>query len=273
MINLLYGEFYKLRKSKCVYICCMILIVCVAFIYGMFVIADKIQKGEAENSPLVMVEVENNTEAASSIWEEISVLDIAQQLFGAFAGIITAIFASIFVIGEYGHGAIKNVTGKGYARWKIFFAKYLSTTLVTVLMLIIMSIANLLCGIIFMGTDGLNMEFYQNWCSYTGIQLLFGAALVGIIIVISEICRNLGTGISIGICLVSLSSLVTGGLDMVFYRWNMKPSDYWITDLISNCPITNIDSEFMIRAVAASVVWIVLSLCIGGLHFQKADVK
>lgn len=276
MLNLLHGEFYKLRKSKCVYICCILMILSVMLVYGMLALADKIQNGEAENGSFGVVvseEAVENGEAVSSVWEGIGVLDIAQQLYGSFSAVIIAIFASIFVIGEYGHGAIKNVTGKGYARWKIFLSKYLSTMVIAGILLIIMAIANLICGSIFIGTDGWNGTFWEDWICYTGIQLLFGIALVGIIVGISEICRNLGSGISVSICLVVFSTLVTGGLDLIFFKWDLKPSNYWLMDLISNCPLADMESDFVVRAVIASAMWIVLSLGIGGLHFKKADVK
>lgn len=273
MINLLSGEFYKLRKSKCVYICGLIMVVFVFLLYGVLFLADKIQKNEAENGSFGIVVEEQNEGNASPILDEVGILDVAQQCYGSISQIIVAIFACIFVIGEYGHGAIKNVMGKGYARWKIFLAKYISVTVASVLMMIIMSIVNLLCGGIFIGTDGWNREFYQDWFGYTGIQILFGVALIGIIIVISEICRNLGSGISVSICLITFSSILTAGLNLLFFKWNFKVSDYWVLDLITNCPLTNIESDFLVRAIVSSVLWIVLSLGIGALHIQKADVK
>lgn len=277
MINLLRGEFYKLRKSKCVYICGIVMIVFVLFLYGTLYLADRIQQGEMENGSygfFVSEELEGKDgQEPLSIWDAIGILDIEQEMFGTFAGIILAVFGSIFVIGEYGNGAVKNVVGKGYKRWKIFLAKYIATTVITAILLLVMTGATLLFGVIFRGTEGLNGIFYQNLCSYTGIQILFGAVLIGIVIAVSEVCRNLGAGIAISIGIISFSSLITAGLDLVFHKWNFKPSDYWITDLIVNCPVTDIDKNFLIRAVITSVVWIVLVFGMGVLHFGKADVK
>lgn len=277
MINLLRGEFYKLRKSKCVYICGIVMIVFVLFLYGTLYLADRIQQGEMENGSygfFVSEELEGKDgQEPLSVWDTVGILDVEQQMFSNFAWIILTVFSSVFVIGEYGNGTVKNMVGKGYERWKIFLAKYIATTVTAILMLLIMAGATLILGTIFRGTDGLNREFYQNLCSYTGIQILFGAVLIGIVIAVSEVCRNLGAGIAISIGIISFSSLITAGLDLVFHKWNFKPSDYWITDLIVNCPVTDIDKNFLIRAVITSVVWIVLIFGMGVLHFGKADVK
>lgn len=279
MINLLNGEFYKLQKSKCFYVCSIVMIAFVLFLYGSLKLVDKIQQGEVENGSMgvvvsedAMEEAEGNTE---SIFEQIGILDVLQQMFRTFSGIITAIFAAIFVYGEYGNGAIKNITGKGYGRWKIFGSKYVVTTIAAILMTIVMIIATVLFGIVFKGTEGFTGEFYKNFCNYIGIQLLLGAALTGLIISINEFCRNLGTGIAISICALCFSDLITMGLDLIikYLKLDFRISDYWLLDLMGSCPLTDIDSSFAIRAVTTAVLWIVFSFGIGVLHFNKADIK
>lgn len=294
MINLLSGEFYKLRKAKVVYICSLIIVALILFMYATLIMVDKIQKGEVENGSMGITVVnenavtdegagtEDNMEAdtqqgAPSVWDEISILEVEGQMFKSFGSLIVAIFAAIFVIVEYGNGAIKNVVGKGYARWKIFLAKYVSTIVTGTLMLILMAVVTLIVGILVRGTEGLDGAFFGDMLKYTGLQLLLGMALTGVIITVSEFCRNLGAGISSNIGIILCSTLITKGLDLafrlIFGKESFQPSNYWISDLISNCPITDIDSTFAMRAVVSSLLWIVISVVIGILHFKKADVK
>ena len=106
---------------------------------------------------------------------------------------------------------------------------------------------------------------------------MLGLALAGIIVFVSELCRNLSAAISIGIGILLFSSALTGLLDMGAHYLlpdaGFRFSDYWIVDLISNCPIKDIESGFLLRAVIMTIVWIALSLAGGIWHFKKADIK
>lgn len=273
MSNILHGEFYKLRKNKCFYICCLAIAVSVLFVFGILNMADSIQKNETENGSYGVTLSEDQLEDENSIWDQITIMDMEQYMFGNFAAIIAAVFTSIFVIGEYGNGAVKNIVGKGYARWKIFAAKYISTITAVILMMLIMTAEVWLCWIAFRGTKELTGEVYQNMFKYTGMQMMFSVVLIGIVIVVSEVCRNLGAGISIGFGIIVFSPLVADGLDLLFHRWEISPSNYWIVSLIQNCPLTQMGNKFVIHAVITSIIWFLLSLTVGIVHFQKADIK
>ena len=71
----------------------------------------------------------------------------------------------------------------------------------------------------------------------------------------------------------SFSTTLTAGLDLVFHGVDFAPSNYWILDLLTNCPVTDFETEFMVRGVIVSLVWFVIAVVIGVVHFQKADVK
>ena len=257
MINLLRGEVYKLQKCKYAYICCIAMVAFVLLLYGTFLL-QVIQQGEVANA----------------VYEEFF-LNMAEVMFGGFGSIIAVIFVFIFVYSEYANGAIKNIVGKGYVRWKIFGAKYLSAMLTVVIMQIIMGLTILVFDRLCMGQGKMAQEIYQNYYSYAGIQILMGAALTGIMIVINQMCRSLGTGIAVNICVVMFSSNITSGIDAVLSCVNcdVTISDYWIPSLISNCSMMNIDSSFGIRTIILSMIWIVLAFGIGTLHFEKTDVK
>lgn len=160
MPKLMYSEFYKLRKSKSFYICGIVTIVFVLLVYGTFFLMDKAQQEHVENGSYGVTVTVENVEENAPVWDSIEILDVEQQMFGGFAGIIIAVFSAIFVIGEYGNGAMKNITGKGYARWKIFLTKYIATGIAVILLLLFMVFAVVLFGIIFKGSGGLTGEFF-----------------------------------------------------------------------------------------------------------------
>lgn len=273
MFNLLSGEFYKVRKSGSFYVCCIILVSFLLLIYGAFKLADAGEQENMENNP---VQVVNTVESGSDSSDAgILILDVEQVMIRIILGIVTAVFASIFVIGEYGNGAIKNITGKGYSREKIYLAKYLITIIAIIIMFIITVIATLLCGIIFYGMDGINAEFFKELCQYAGIQLLLETAFIGVVVAIDEISRSKGVAVAVSLGLVMASDLVFVAIDafLLYIKVDFRTSKYWITRLISECPVSGIDNEFVMRVIGSVVFWTIAALAAGLIHFKKADVK
>lgn len=278
MFNLLNGDFYKLFKSKAFYISCIVAVASAAFIYVMLIIANKIQSGELENGTAGFIVVENeNRESNVPELNEIGILDVLQQMFSNFGSFVVAVFAAVFVIGDYTNGAVKNVAGKGYARGKIFVSKYISTTSASVIMMVLMAAATVICGILVGKEQKIDGELLGQMCLYTGVQILIGAALCGVIVTISELCRTLGAGIAIGFAVAGFSQLITAAMDMavqvVLPQSDFRFSAYWLLNLIMECPITDISKDFIMRAVGMSVIWSLIALGVGSLHFKKADIK
>ena len=266
MFNLLSGEFYKCRKSRSFVVCCLVVIVFVMFIYGCLWMAERIQKGEMNNgTAAVVVEVDET--------QEVQFVDIAQILFGVVGCVVTAVFVSIFVIGEYTNGAIKNVVGKGKPRSRIFLAKYIMSVLASVAILFAGVVATLIGGLIFLGTDSFNAEMIKNLCQYSVVQFLLGAALAGIVVSIGEMSRSLGVGIAVSVGVLTMSDLLFMGIDLLFHKVDFTPSNYWIMNLSSQCPVNGVGSDFLGKVIISVIFWMAVSIAIGMLHFKKADVK
>lgn len=288
MINLLSGEFYKLRKSRAFYICCLVAVFLTALVYGMLFLADSVQRGEVANGTAgVYVSVaedkgELQEEASGRLLEEIGIMEVLQQMISNSASIVMVVFAAIFVIGEYGTGAIKNIVGKGYRREKIFLAKYIVTMAAGLVLLAVTVTATVLAGAVIMQIAGIKQDwsgvFFVDLVQYCGVQCLLGAAIVGVVAAISEICRNMAAGIAIGIGLLSgLSGLLVNALDF-FVRWLFPQStfrigDYWILNLMAECPLWDIKASYALHASLVGMVWIVLMAGAGILHFKRADIK
>lgn len=274
MLNLLSGEFLKLRKAKSFYVCCILMVVLTFWIYGMLMIAEKINQGEIDNGTVgVTVSEEKMEETEGSIKEAIGMLDVYQQVACKLAALVTIVFTSIFVISEFGNGAVKNLAGKGYGRGRIFLAKYLVVEIASAVLFLICAASVFIGGCIFYGTGEIGGAFLKNYLVYTLFQLVLTMVFNGIIAAVGEVSRSLGIGITAAICILSFSSLFFMGLDLVFHGLGIKPSNYWITELMINCPFTGADIEFVIHFVIASVFWTAAAAGVGLLHFKKADIK
>lgn len=269
MFNLLSGEFYKWKKSKSFKVCCFLSILFIAFLYGSFWMADQIQKGQMEQGEAGIV-IETESE---SVLESLSLFDVEQVVYGTAASLITTVFVCIFVIGEYGNGAIKNMVGKGSSRNSIFLAKYVMAMIAAMVLLLISGLVTFIGGLFLFGVDRINAELIKNLCQYVGIQTLLGVTFAGIIVAIGEMSRNLGVGISVSIGVLMLAGILFNGLDLLFYKVDFRPSNYWIANLVSECPFNHFSGDFITRVLLACIFWIVVSLAAGMLHFKKADVK
>ncbi len=271
MFNLLKGEVYKLWRSKSLYICSAVMLVFVFLLYGMFSLADMMQQGEVANGSYGLTV----NEGVTSVWDEMGIPAIVQMMFSSISALIVAIFASIYVFGDYANGAIKNVVGKGYGRGEVFLSKFVGTVVGTIVMQVVMILGVLVCEAIILGGSRINTDVFAEIAGYTAMQLLLSTALTAIIVTISQICRNLGAGIAISACMIMFSSFATTGINALlkYMDINVNVCDYWVLDLISNCPIGNMDNSFLVRAIVCAIVWIVVAIGIGGIHFRKADVK
>lgn len=272
MFNLLSGEFYKWKKSKSFKICLLSAIAMIIFVCMMFMMVEKIQSGELENGTGGVVVSQENQQVA--ILDEIGILDIVREYTG-FGSIFYVIFVCIWIVSEYSNGAVKNIAGKGHSRAKVFLSKYLSALISVVIMNIICYAVTLLIGSIVVGTEEINDVFFCDFFSYIGMQLMFSVALTGIIVTICELVRNMGAGIAISIGIIMLSSMISRGLDMLFHLLHMerKATSYWIMDIMAECPMGAINMDFLGRGISVAVIWTALSLVLGMVHFQRADIK
>lgn len=279
MINLLRGDFFKLRKSKAFYVCIIVIIAFVLFTYGIYLIGDKVAQQQAEQQVAdgnVQFKIEVSEEAVkNALWDNVNVVDMTQMMFNVCSTLATAIFASIFVYADYAGGALKNIVGKGYARWKIFLSKFMVTNAAVLIIQIIMVFAVWILMVVFAGPERITAADYSNLLKYTLTQMLLGIAWTAIMMVINQFCRNLGMGIAICVSILFFSQVISSGIDLIlkYLKSGVKFSDYWIPELIGNCPTVNIEGDILVRIVLSSVVWLVIALVAGTIHFQKADVK
>lgn len=279
MFNLLSAEFYKLRKGKALFVGLLIVAALVIMLYVSLMMIDKINSGEVSNGTGGVIVFENGETVAGelgteSMMQKIGIAGVLQQIFsGHFVGLILAVIVSIFVVREFGTGAIKNLVGKGYSRSTIFLSKLLSTVVLSILFQVAAAMISILIGIPFLGSEGLSIINWTDIAIYTGLQILFGITAAGIFVLMGELTRNLAAAIAVSIGVLLFSTSATALLDLLCHQVGFEPTKYWFLDLMSSCPLTEFDTEFLVRSVLVSIVWFVVAAVLGVLHFQRADVK
>lgn len=275
MYNLLRGEIYKLFRSKCLYFCGVAVIVCALMMYAMFFTADAVKQGAIDNDAYgVTVSVEGVQED-SSIWDGLPVEIFMEAMHGVMGLFILTAFSAIYMYDIYANGAIKNMVGKGYQRCVVFTSKYFATLLGCLVLEVLTVVCVIVCDYLFVGVCRVSADNLGGLLGYAGVQFLLEAAFASIVIMIGQICRNLGMSIVGSFGVMLFSEMVTVGINLIlqYFKIEINACKYWITDLIGECSCGAMKAEFVVRAIICAIVWSALAFVLGSIHFRKVDVK
>mgnify|MGYP002509655390 FL=1 len=247
----------------------------VALLYGMLDLADRIDRGEFENGTAGIVVSEETEEDGTSTWEEISLMEIVGQIFsGDFLPCVLAVFVSIFVVGEYASGMMKNVAGKGRERWKIFLSKLIVAELAVIPIVLIGLAATLLGGLVFKGSGSFTGDFWKNLTVFVGLQLLLEMAFAAVCMLTSDLVRNYAAGISLGIGIAAFPVILMEGLmDRLFYNSGFTPSAYWVVTRSIHCPYEGFTAGYVMETIFVAGGWLLLAAGLGIWHFSRADIS
>ena len=263
MINLLSSELYKLKKSKCFRIAAIMTVLFAWFMETVDVVMRHAQ-------PQYMEQRRQNIPYAD-------VLDIIRQLFAnSNAVMFVTIFVCVFVLGDYTSGAVKNYVGKGYRREEVYLAKFLVTELGAVFLYLLTAAAVYAGGIVCYGTGQLDGAFYYDFISYLSMHILYLTGYTAIIILVCELARNMAVGVIVsmlGIMLLSNVLVQAGDMAIQYFGAEFAVSKYWITTVMSSCPVTEIPAQFITSSGMITGFWLILSLVAGMLYFTYKDVN
>ena len=273
MINILSGEWYKIRKEKTFYVCLMSVAILVGLLYFTLFMVDEIRNQQpAEGGTGIYVYSEEELSEGPYIYQ-VGIMGVLQQMLnGHFTVFIMAVIASIFVIKEYTDGAVKNIVGKGYSRASVFLSKLLITELAAMVILGVTFVCCILAGGLLMGKEGLQAMNWRETAAYMGMQIIISMSVTGIAVLVGELTRSLAAGISISTGIIIFSTSLLAGADTLLSVFSIQPSRYWPLSLQMECPVSGLEQEFVMRGIGASLAWLFLAVFLGIFHFQKADV-
>lgn len=267
MINLLSSEMYKLKKDMNFRLMAALTVLMTLAQYGIYRIVEVIMKGVSAGEQAAMMEGMG----------DMDMLNILHSMFGSCNAIIFAtVFACCFVINDYSSGMVANYVGKGYKREEVFLAKFFVTQFGVVMLYLLTALAVLAGGIAFMGTDGLNADFFNDFGNYLALHILYLTGYTAVIILVCTMARNMAAGILISILGIMLfSNFIVQGIDLVLNSLSVEIglSQYWIVTVIGNCPVRDIPSGFITTSGIVAGMWLVVSMIGAMLWFEKRDVR
>ena len=252
MVNLLKSDFYRLLKSKSLYICAAV----GAFLMMISLIAVKLLS--------TMPEVSDEMPFPGA-------LDFGHVIFtGADVHLLMAIFISIFVTAEFVHGTMKNTISKGYSRTLVYLSKIITSTVASYFIMLVMFIVSVATYMVIYGELG---SLSGKEILIIFIELLLHTALASVFVLIAMVVRNNGGTIAINIiCITLIFPQIFNLLDAIFdLKINFR--DYSLVNNITMyygfIPL----KDDIIRSVIVGVVYLVFVTLLGIIVFKKKDVK
>lgn len=250
-MNIINAEFYKLRKSTPFWAC---LFVCAVF---------------AALLPFAL------QYAAASGEEEFAGLPVSALDFFFFSfkfptvTLITALFVSIFVSGEFHNGTMKNYVSKGFRRGRIFITKYLACAAAVTAMLAVYTAAEFISGTVFFG-------FYPGVFSPgTFIGMLIGLwlllmAYTAVFTAVGMNLRSSSGAIAVNICMASVLPFLLKAIDALF---GVSISSFWIDKNITSILTMTPESGALVTGISIAAVYIIAAAVAGISVFRKKDIK
>ena len=155
--------------------------------------------------------------------------------------LISAVFTSIFVSGEFHNGTIKNYLLRGCGRTQLFLAKYSVCAVAVTAML---------------------LAVWLLMMAYTAVFTAVGMTL-----------RSSGASIGVNICLVSIFPTLLSAVDFIVGSLGIQISGWWLESNLSAVATMTPDAGALPMGAAVGIIWLMLGITGGTALFCRQDIK
>lgn len=268
MFNLLSMDLYRVKRSKSVYVCFLLLMAATVLAYGMMWLLGTPQ-GQEIALWIGMIILEETAEAGS-ILDGIDSLGFFRQicLDGGMYNVTFGIWVMLFVCADFQSGFIKNIMALHQNRWNYIGSKIMTAWIVDGCYLVLHLLFALLMNRLF---DDLtpyagwkDILFYLSWVWFVT------AAFAALIILICVLTRSVEAG--------SLAAVLLGGgpVVMVLYRvLNMFHLGDWLEySIYMTCAMgpQKYTSVKNLYVYAVGFGFLLLYTLLAGIVLKKKDI-
>lgn len=268
MFNLLRMDFYRIIRSKSVYVCLGLLLFMTALSFGLWFLMTSPQ-GQELAVKLGLGSAEMLAETAGQLGD-VDFLALFRQtcLDGGMYNLIAGIWMMLFVCADFQSGFIKNVMAFHQNRWNYVGSKILSAAIVNACYLVLHLMAALalngLLGGLVPGTGWRELAFYMSWA------WLLTTAFSALILAICVLTRSVAAGA------VGAVALGSGGLVMLVYGLlNTFHAGEWLEYsiyLTMSMGPGRFTSPGDLRVYGVGAGFLILYTVITGLFLRKRDI-
>ena len=276
MINLLKADFFRVLKTKIVYISLIIAVVLPLFVDGVFALTEKATASMMEASL-------GPGEEATSLMMGETILGYTFSPLMSFS-FVFAIFPVIVILNDFVNGTIRNKVIHGYNRHQIFAAHFIVCLVYSFILTALSAATNAICAAAFFGLTPVTAEMLPVYVLYYVIGFL-GTLLTA----------SIGCGLALsllnagGIILTVVSVLVLSYLgtiiNLILVFQNVSHTEYFLsffpTYFINQLSSVNIplqsteglDPVLVVEAVAGILILSAAFYVLGTFVFNKRDFK
>lgn len=257
MKDLLRLEFRKLRTQKSFYI---ILAIMAAMLLITGITAE-----------IVLRTMPEITEAAAASGEAIP-STFSSFLLGfssaSMFSMLTAIFVSIVVCGDYDSQIVKNIYSRGYSRKDHYFAQGVYAFVATTFMFLFAVIVSAAVGGAFFGFEGVTGKTFillggQYVVCMSGVALSFAVAAA---------IKKLGATIAVNIIVPMIVPLLFELADTALKIKDFKISDVWMSSFLTSLMNPDEVTGRIVACVIGAVVYAVVFIAAGFAINKKTEV-
>ena len=258
---LLKFEFRKLFRNKAFYICLGIAL----FLLIINTITNKVM---ADLSREMMEEA--YAEIGITYEYAFSAIALLKQVFNNNTAIVEGVVVSIIVCEDFAGDIIKNIYSKGYSRAQVYFAKLLSSLTAFLMIIVAGMIISFTLGVALTGELG---STGKNFAGAVICIYLVSIAYFAIYFAISMIFKKIAPSIVLSILGPTGITVLLVLANLLIKNDDISLSDYWISGVMSNLSLSDVEIKTIVTAIIVSAVVIAGFGCLSFFMNNKKDVK
>ena len=281
MRNLIKSDFYKLRKAKSFWVCMVVAVLLAAFTVFVMDFSVKLmemvpQQTEQEMAALEESGLNVSTNGVPMTSEDLNASSMFLLQFAGTTTLLSAVFVSLFVGGEFSYGTIKNLASKNYTRTQIYLSKTIVSVIASIGMTVFYAAIATALGTALWGFGDVGSSFAADTFKGILIELLLITAFTSVFVMFSMLIRQNGGAIAANICFLEFVSLVVMVGEMIInkvFDTSVTLSNYLLDTNMSQIATEEITGTLAGRSIAVGLGFLVVTMIIGLVSFQKRDIK
>lgn len=276
MTNLLKSDFYKLLRSKYLYIC---IIFSVALTITNLLIANHEYKKMEQilNDESMVQEVQTIQETYNFDNFKMNVINQIPHFFdNIFIFMFIGISISMFCTADFKSGTIKNIASKGFGRENIYLSKLILSIFICFAVVLVNFAVFLIVASTSLEFGSIPNNFVPDLLRMCGLQSLTCIAITSLFTMIAMLVKQNGITISIItftlLLTITIVKLISGIIYEIFKK-QIVVENYCILRYPQLLSSYSIDNKLILTCSLVSIISTALFTIVGIYSFTKRDIK
>jgi ABC-type transport system involved in multi-copper enzyme maturation permease subunit len=196
----------------------------------------------------------------------------------ASVSLISAIFASLFSVGEFSSGMVRTVILRGKNRFAFYFSKLIAVISIPVIYTILSCGAAFAAGCYLWGIGDVKENTLWGIAKSLGMFLMVQAAMHAIYVMVVFLARSTGAAVALNLGMIFpvIPMMLIWVINFILNKWfgvQQTVDDYWIGGYGNIFEQMFFPKDFVIKVAIVSAAYFIICSLIGSLTFWKRDIK